>query len=300
ASDGGGSIRVPASACGLVGLKPSRGRVPQSLMMWEHATTEGAVTRHTRDAAALLDAMSVPDRLAMYQAPRPERPFGKEVGRDAGPLRIGLLTSAPTGVPVDPECVAAAEHTGRLLESLGHGVFPVSPFLFSPEVFLGFAHTVLDAALCAVPYERPDLLEPHTRHRMERARVRHSGTYTGTVALLQLESRAVVAQWGRDFDVLLTPTMACPPPASGRLRAEADAARDEPGTQELQTVSFTAFCNVTGLPAVSLPTYRSSSGLPIGSQLVGGPWEEAVLIRLASALEEAEDWTGRHPVDFTA
>src|SRR6185369_9960465 len=95
ANDGGGSIRMPSSACGLVGLKPSRGRVPQLVMAWEHATVEGAITRYTRDAAALLDAMSVPDRLAMYQAPPPERPFAHEVGRDGGRLRIGLLTTAP-------------------------------------------------------------------------------------------------------------------------------------------------------------------------------------------------------------
>ncbi|MEV2278643.1 amidase [Nocardiopsis sp. NPDC049922] len=298
ASDGGGSIRMPASACGLVGLKPSRGRVPQPLMMWEHATTEGAVTRYTRDTAALLDAMSVPDRLAMYQAPPPERPFSDEVGRDAGRLRIGLLTTPPTGVPVDPECVAAAEHTARLLESLGHSVFPVSPRFFSPQTFLGFAQTVLDAALWAVPFDRPDLLQPHTRHRMERATTRHSGHYTGAAALLQLESREIVAQWGRDFDVLLTPTLACAPPLSGQVLAAADTAPEEPNPQEIQMVSFTAFCNITGLPAISVPTYRSGDGLPIGSQLVGGPWDEGVLIRLASALEEAEDWSGHRPEAF--
>jgi len=300
ANDGGGSIRMPSSACGLVGLKPSRGRVPQLVMAWEHATVEGAITRYTRDAAALLDAMSVPDRLAMYQAPPPERPFAHEVGRDGGRLRIGLLTTAPTGVPVDAECVAAAEHTARLLESLGHAVEPVAPRFYSEEAFMGYAQTVLDAALWAAPYDRPELAEPHLRHRMHRATTRHSGQYTRAVARIQEETRAVVAQWGRDFDVLLTPTMATPPPPVGRLLDEANDNPDGFRLTETQMISFTSICNLTGLPAISLPTYHSAAGLPIGSQLVAGPWDEAALIRLASALEALDGWTRRRPTAFAA
>ncbi|WP_304454584.1 amidase [Nocardiopsis sp. YSL2] len=299
ANDGGGSIRMPSSACGLVGLKPSRGRVPQLAAAWEHSTVEGAITRYVRDTAALLDAMSVPDRLAMYQAPPPARPFSDEVGRDAGRLRIGLLTSAPTGLPVEPECVAAAEHTAHLLESLGHRVEGVAPRFFSEEAFGGYARTVLDASLWAVPFDRPDLAAPHLRHRRERAEGRHSGHYTRAVALLQRESREVVAQWERDFDVLLTPTMACAPPEAGRVLKEADGDPEGPRVTETQMISFTSICNVTGLPAISLPTYRSAAGLPVGSQLIAGPWDEAVLIRLASALEEAEDWTARRPAGFS-
>src|SRR5262249_40263983 len=161
--------------------------------------------------------MSVPDRLAMYQAPSPDRPFADEVGRGAGVLRVGLLTEAPTGVPVAPECAAAAEHTARLLESLGHVVEPVAPRFYTEEAFTSYAQTVLDASLWAMPYDQPELAEPHLRRRMERATTRHSGTYARVAALLQEESRAVVAQWGRDFDILLTPTMACPPPPVGCL-----------------------------------------------------------------------------------
>ncbi|MFE3456837.1 amidase [Nocardiopsis aegyptia] len=300
ANDGGGSIRMPASACGLVGLKPARGRVPQLTAAWEHSTVEGAITRYVRDAAALLDAMSVPDRLAMYQAPPPERPFADEVGREAGRLRIGLLTDAPTGLPVEPECAAAAEHTARLLESLGHRVDEVAPRFFGEEAFAGYARTVLDASLWAAPLDRPDLAAPHLRHRRERAEGRHSGHYTRAVALLQRESREIVAQWGRDFDVLLTPTMACAPPEAGRVLREADGDPEAPRVTEGQMISFTSLCNVTGLPAVSLPTYESAAGLPIGSQLIAGPWDEAVLVRLASALEEADDWTVRRPAAFAA
>jgi amidase len=300
ANDGGGSIRVPSSACGLVGLKPSRGRVPQFMMGWEHATVEGAITRYTRDAAALLDVISVPDRLAMYQAPPPERPFDSEVGHDVGALRIGLLTEAPTGLPVEAECVAAAAHTAWLLESLGHVVEPVTPRFYSEEAFTGYAQTVIDASLWAVPYDRPELAEPHLRRRMERATARHSGVYTRTAALIQEESRAVVAQWGRDFDILLTPTMACPPPPVGCVLDEANDDPDGLRVTETQMISFTAVCNMTGLPAISVPTYHSAAGLPIGSQLIAGPWDEGVLFRLASALEGIDDWGSRRPAQFAS
>ncbi|MEU4225229.1 amidase [Nonomuraea sp. NPDC026600] len=299
ANDGGGSIRMPSSSCGLVGLKPSRGRVPQQVAAWEHATVEGAITRYTRDAAALLDIMSVPDRLAWYQAPAPERPFADEVGRDSGRLRVGLLTQAPTGMPVDPVCVEAAERAARLLESLGHDVFPVSPRFFTEEAITGYAQTVLDAALWAMPYDQPELAEAHLRRRMERAATRHSGEYVQAAFRLQLESRAVVAQWGGDFDVLLTPTMACPPPPVDAVLREANDNPDGLRVTETQMISFTAVCNITGLPAISLPLHTSPTGLPIGAQLVAGPWDEAVLIRLASALETVDPWPLRRPARFT-
>ncbi|MGC0416888.1 amidase [Embleya sp. AB8] len=300
ANDGGGSIRMPSSSCGVLGLKPSRGRVPQYVPVWDHATVEGAITRSTRDAAALLDVMSVHDPLAMYCAPAPERPYVEEVGRDTGRLRIGLLTDAPTGMPVDPECVAAAEHTGRLLESLGHTVFPAAARFFSPEALTGYARTILDASMWAAPYDDPTLAEPHLRYRMERARTRHSGEYATAAMLLAQESREARAQWGRDFDVLLTPTMACQPPPIGHCLTENNTNPGGPRVTETRMISFTAVCNITGLPAVTLPTYTSSSGLPIGSQLIAGPWDEAVLIRLAAALEQLDDWTRRHPADFRA
>ncbi|MFI7006515.1 amidase [Streptomyces sp. NPDC050145] len=298
ASDGGGSIRMPSSACGLVGLKPSRGRVPQYAASWEHATVQGAITRTVRDAAALLDVMSTPDDLVMYRAPAPERPFADEVGAEQPPLRIGLLLQAPTGMPVDPVCMAAAEHTGRLLASLGHEVFPVAPAFFSERAVHGYTHHVLDAALWASPYDEPDRAEPHLRHRMRRAEARHSGEYVAAALLLQQEAVAVRAQWGRDFDVLLTPTMACPPPPVGSVLAEANADPDGLRVTETQMISFTSLCNITGLPAINVPTFATPTGLPVGSQLVGGPWNEAVLIRLAAALEQLDGWPTRRPTAF--
>jgi amidase len=298
ANDGGGSIRMPSSCCGLVGLKPSRGRVAQHVAGWEHATVEGAITRTVRDAAALLDVMSVPDRLAMYQALPPERPFLEEVGRDGGPLRIGLLVQAPTGMPVDPACVAAAEHTAGLLESVGHVVVPVEPRFYTEEAMMGYALTILDASIWAAPYDRPELAEPHLRRRMERAQTRHSGVYARAAALLQEESVEVRAQWGGEFDVLLTPTMACPPPPVDTVLAQANADPDLVRVIETQMISFTAVCNISGLPAITVPTFTSPEGLPIGSQLIGGPWDEAVLLRLAGVLEQLDGWPQRRPDGF--
>jgi amidase len=237
--------------------------------------------------------MSVPDPLVWYQAPPPRRPFRDEVGADQERLRIGLLTTAPTGMPVDPECVEAAEKTGRLLESLGHDVHPVQPEFFSEEAWIAYAQTVVDASLCAMPFDRPELVGSQLRHRMERARNRDSGTYVRASVRLQEESRGVVAQWGRDFDVLLTPTIACLPPLVDTVLREAVDNPDGLRLTETQMISFTSFCNITGLPAISLPTHTSADGLPVGAQLVAGPWDEAVLIRLASALEPLVGWTQR-------
>lgn len=144
-----------------------------------------------------------------------------------------------------------------------------------------------------MPFDEPELVGSHLRYRMERARHRDSGTYVSASMLLQEESRGVVAQWGRDFDVLLTPTLACPPPLVDTVLQE--AVDDPAGVRQTETqmISFTSFCNITGLPAISLPTHTSADGLPIGAQLVAGPWDEAVLIRLASALEPLAGWTDR-------
>lgn len=295
ASDGGGSIRMPSSATGLVGLKPSRGRVPAVLPGWEHSITDGAITRHVEDAAALLDALSRVDRRAPYTAPAPERPFLAEVGAPAGRLRIGLLLDAPNGVPVDPEARTAAEKLARALESQGHVVAPARPFLFSAEAVLGFLDVIVNAWLWATPYDEPDLAEPYIQARRRRATDFSAPDYAVAASRLYLEGAAVTAQWGRDFDVLLTPTMAAPPPLVGTVLAEANEDFAGPRIAENQMVAFTAFCNIAGLPAISLPVHETPAGLPVGAQLVGAPFGEAELIRLASSVEEHFGWTTRIP-----
>lgn len=290
ASDGGGSIRVPSSACGIVGLKPSRGRIPQKVFGWEHSTTEGAVVRHVKDAAAILDAMSGPDFHAWYSAPAPARPFAHEVGADVGRLRIGLLLEAPTGMPVDAECAAAAQKLGHVLEELGHDVYPVTPQFYSREAVDAF-QIIVSASLHAGQFDDVSQVAPYIAYRLEQAKNFHAGEYARAAAILQLESRPLVAQWGRDFDVLLTPTMACETPETGLVYNEANNNPSGPRLTELRMISFTSFCNVSGLPAISLPVHTSASGLPVGAQLVGAPYDEATLIRLASAVEAAMDWT---------
>ena len=262
ASDGGGSIRMPSSCCGLVGLKPSRGRVPMRVPTWEHSATDGAITRHVEDAAAVLDVMSTPDLHGWYHAPPPQRPFRDEVGRESGRLRIGLLLEAPTGVPVDPECAAAATELATALQGLGHDVYPVEPRFFSPEAGAAFVDVVIPAALHAVPYDEPELAEPYLRRKRALAQERHAGEYVLAVELLHRESRDIVAQWRRDFDVLLTPTMACLPPEAGVVLPAAN--RDPLGFRltEMQMITFTFFCNITGLPAISLPCTPRSTACP--------------------------------------
>lgn len=291
ASDGGGSIRVPSSACGLIGLKPSRGRVPQRVFGWEHSTTEGAIVRHIEDAASILDVMAGPDPLAWYSAPAPERPFAQEVGADTGRLRVGLLLTAPTGVPVDAECAAAAIKLAGILEGMGHDVYPVMPTLFSREAVEGF-QMIIGASLAAMDYDDPARVDPYIAHRLATASRHSAGDYARASARLQLESRAIVGQWGHDFDVLVTPTMACETPLVGSVYHEANTDPAGPRQTELQMISFTSFCNITGLPAISLPVHASASGMPIGAQIVAGPYQEAMLIRLGSAVERDTAWTG--------
>lgn len=300
ASDGGGSIRMPSSACGVVGLKPARGRVPQRLPVWEHATVDGAITRTVGDAAALLDVMSVPDRTTLYQAPAPERAFRDEVGRPNRRLRIGLMLDAPTGVPVDPECVQAAHLLAAELESQGHVVEPANPTLYSYEATMAYVDVLINAWLHHTPYDHPELAEPYIQGRMARAREFHAGEYVRAASLVHRESQQIVSQWGDAFDVLLTPTMATTPPPLGVVLAEANAQFDGPRLRETQMISFTYFSNLSGLPAITLPVHMSAAGVPVGAQLVAGPYDEATLVRLASAVEPAFDWAARTPVEQLA
>ena len=299
ASDGGGSIRMPASSCGVVGLKPSRGRVPATVSGWEHAATDGAETRTVRDAAAVLDAISHPDPLALYNAPRPDRPFAAEVGAPSGRLRIGLLTEAPTGVPVDADCVEGALRTAKALEELGHTVEPATLVGYSQEAVVGYMTHIMDASVTGLPYTHPELAEPYLQYRMERARRASAADYVASANRLQRESRQVAAQFGRDFDVLLSPTMATVPVPAGQLVDEANADPEGPRFTELRMVSFTSWVNLAGLPAISLPLHVAGDGMPIGVQLVAGPWREDVLVRLAADLEQALPWSDRRPPRFT-
>jgi amidase len=293
ANDGGGSIRIPAAYCGLVGLKSSRGRIPRRAQTWMGAVVEGAVTRTMADAATTLDAMAGPDPLAWFNVPAPQRPFAEEVGAQVEPLRVGLMAEAPLGVPTDPECVAAARDTAALLEELGHAVSEVEVGTISEELTPDFVTMTIGGV---ADYDGVDWakVEPHNRHAYEAATEKVSA-YDYVVAVQRLErlSRREVARWGRDFDVLLTPTSATLPPPTGSILTAQHATPDQPVFDTVRSVCFSAFGNITGLPSISLPLYWTDDELPVGTMLTGAPFDEATLIRLGAQLEEARPWVER-------
>ncbi|HLG92706.1 MAG TPA: amidase [Acidimicrobiales bacterium] len=296
-NDGGGSIRIPASCCGLVGLKPSRGRVPTRAFSWEGAVVEGVLTHTVEDAAAVLDVVSGPDPLAWYNAPAPLRPFAQEVGADPGRLRVALLERAPLGLPVDPECRQALRETGALLESLGHLVEPTELDVAPAESLPAFLNLV-NAGYADQPVQDWEAVEPHNLVGYRRGRALDSLSYVESVRSLQRTTRRVVAAWGRDFDLMVTPTMAITPPPAGQVLAVAHADPESTPPQVLSMAAFTMPFNVSGQPAVSLPLGWSSAGLPVGVQLVGPPFGESLLVRVASQLEQARPWRQcRPPLD---
>jgi len=294
ANDGGGSIRIPASYCGLVGLKPSRGRVPRLAQSWLGAVVEGVLARTVADSAAVLDTISGPDLLAWYNAPAPAQAFAQEAGTSPGRLRIGLMAQAPLGIPTAPSCTAAARAAGAALGELGHSVEEVEVATISEQMVPSFI-ALTQAGLAE--YEGIDwsAVEPHIAYQRRVSEELGAGDYVLAGRTLELLSRHELARWGRDFDLLLTPTSAIEPPQAGAILKAQHAAPDQPLADVVASVSFTAFGNVTGLPAASLPLHWTEEGLPIGVQLVGGPWDEATLIRLATQLEEARPWREHRP-----
>jgi amidase len=293
ANDGGGSIRIPAAYCGLVGLKTSRGRIPRRAQTWMGAVVEGTITRTIADAAASLDAMAGPDPLAWYNAPAPERPFAEEPGAAPGALRVGLMAEAPLGVPTDPACAEAARAAASLLEELGHTVSEVEVPTISEELTPAFV-TMTVGGVADYDGVEWSKTEPHNRHAHEAA-TKGVSAYDYVVAVQKLErlSRREIARWGRDFDVLLTPTSAILPPESGSVLAAQHAAPDQPVFDTVRSVCFTAFGNITGLPGISLPLHWSEEGLPVGAMLTGAPFDEATLLRLGAQLEAARPWAER-------
>jgi len=293
ASDGGGSIRIPASCCGLVGHKPSRGRVADLYPHWAGMSTEGAVTRTVADAAAILDALSRPDPMAWWSPPARERPFLDEVGVDPGRLRVAVNTVSAIGVEVAPEPRAAVERAVSLLESLGHDVVRLDADLFDPAG-LGDFLNLMNSGMSGYPGLDPDRIEPHNLAALTAARALDSLGYAQSLAALQMQSRDILARFGSEFDLLVTPTMAIEPPAVGLL-AQVHAQPEFPPMEIISMAAFTALFNITGQPAVSLPLHVSPSGLPVGVQLVAGPWQDALLVRVAAQLEAAAPWADRYP-----
>ena len=293
-NDGGGSIRIPSSCCGLVGLKPSRGRVPALNTPWEGAAVEGVLTRSLADAASVLDVISQPDPLCWYNAPVPTRPFAAELEADVGPLRVGMLEEAPLDLPVDPACTDALHEAARLLEGLGHKVESVEIEIAEDEHLPAFL-TCVTAGYAGLPIEDWDAVEPHNWAGRAAGLEVNSLDYVEAVRSLQRMSRDLVAKWGRDFDLLLTPTMAIEPPEAGTVLAEAHAKPSVTPMAVMRMAAFTMAFNITGQPAISLPVHWTDQGIPIGAQLVAGPWAESQMIGVAAQVERAADWLGRRP-----
>jgi amidase len=294
ANDGGGSIRLPASYCGLVGFKPSRGRVPRLAQGWLGAVVEGVEARTVADAAAVLDATAGPDANAWYNAPAPARRFSAELRSPPGPLRIGLMAQAPMGVPTDEDCTVAARAAAAALEELGHAVQEVEVPTISEEMIPPFITLTVGGL---ADYEGVDWskVEPHIAHQRKHADELGAFDYVLAARSLELLSRRETARWGRDFDVLVTPASGILAPVAGAVLEAQHAAPDQPVLDVVRSVSFTAFGNITGLPSVSLPLHWNEQGLPVGVMLTGGPWQDGALLSLAAQLETARPWRERRP-----
>jgi Asp-tRNA(Asn)/Glu-tRNA(Gln) amidotransferase A subunit family amidase len=304
ATDGGGSIRIPASACGLFGLKPTRARNPMGPDAgegWSGASVGHAVTWSVRDSAALLDATSGPDVGDPYWAPPPPRPFLQEVGRDPGPLRIALTTTPWIEGPVDPECADAARGAANLCASLGHHIEEARPQI-DEAVWAAARRIIVVASLTfaldsrAAALGRPlreDDIEPITWSRVQEARGYSAADYARAIHTVHRTGRAV-ARFLERYDILITPTMAKPPHPLGVISlSNPDLAAFDAAA--VASVSFTALFNSSGHPAMSVPLAMSKSGLPLGVQFVARFGDEARLFRLASQLESAQPWRERRP-----
>jgi amidase len=296
-NDGAGSIRIPASVCGLVGLKPARGRVSKGPLQGDlnGLTWDGPLARTVRDAAAMLDAIAGPMPGDPHWAPPlpPGETFLSYTDRDPGRLRIGrFATPVIVDEPVHPDCLAAYEDASALLASLGHEVADVAP-PFTADVVAQFE--ILWSAgslLVPVPAERETELRPLTRWLRERGRSVGAADYLGAFAGLQFVARTAVAA-AAGYDAVLTPTLAQPPAVVGSLRNDDDPVADFEAQKRF--TPFTAAYNLTGQPAISLPLHWTDAGLPIGVQLVGRPAGEAALLSLAAQLEAARPWAQRRP-----
>jgi amidase len=312
-NDAGGSIRLPASACGLVGLKPSRGRVtlaPEFGDLGSGAITEFVITRSVRDTAAVLEAVTAAPMCGEpYAAPSHSGPY-LDTGRPVDALHIGLMDTAPgQRTEVHPDCAFAAHLAGRLLESLGQRVEQARPTAIDDGGFAVHAPRIIPFAFCAFTldwWERrtgirlgPADLECWTWTCAERGRALNAGQYLSAVEWIQAWSRRMAAWWAEGFDILLTPTVAEPPPQLGTFAAQPDKPM-APGIRSAQISAFTFPFNMTGQPAISLPLHWNGEGLPIGVQLIAAPGRDDLVIQLASQLETACPWQHRTPFSQNA
>lgn len=294
-SDGGGSIRIPASCCGLFGLKPTRGRISGYPVYGDPIglATAGPISRTVRDAAAMLDALAGRRAGDPSWAPPPSESFLSACDRSPGTLRIATFSSPVIAdVPVDQACLDAVVDARRLLEDLGHEVVDV-PVPLPPEAVPVFetCWAVL-TALSVVPPDREHLLRPLTRWLTDRGRA-VSGPEFGLALGAMRRFAAGALEALAAYDAVLTPTLATPPLPVGGLRDDADPAADFEAQKRF--TPWTSAWNVTGMPAASLPLHWTDDDLPVGVMIAARPAEEELLLALCAQVEEAAPWAHRRP-----
>lgn len=308
ASDSGGSIRIPASCCGVFGMKPTRLRITSSrrhlgVSARMSFLSEHAISLSVRDSAALLDASAGPGFADPFQAPRPERPYLQEVGADPGRLRIVVSTESPTGSPLDEHAIAAVEDAARLCESLGHHVEYGAPRVdpasiagpFGAVTSHGLAWDIARLERTTGKIALPEHFEAGTWELIERGRksVTTIAEYTDGLAALQALSEDV-QRFQEPYDIWLTPTAGTQPMPLGSF-----ASTPEDPTRGMRAAAsylpFTTLINVTGQPAMSVPLYWTEAGVPVGAHFVAPYGEEGMLFRLAGQLEAARPWAARKP-----
>lgn len=323
--DGGGSIRIPSSYCGLFGLKPSRGRNPTGPeygQIWQGATVEHVLTRTVRDCAAMLDEVNGPAPGDPYVIPRPERSYLEELEHSPGALRIGFTTTSPLNTPMHPECVTAVERTARLLESLGHTVEEAGPridgmALARSYFMMYFGETAADIEEMQHILGRkavPDDVEGPTWSLNLLGRAYSAGEFVSSLREWNRAARAM-GDFHRNYDLFLTPTTAYPPVKIGELKpspveeilmkitnrfglgrlVRLSGMADKIAIDSLAKTPFTQLANLTGQPAMSVPLYWTQNDLPCGVQFIASFGNEACLFRLAAQLEKAQPWFDRRP-----
>jgi Asp-tRNA(Asn)/Glu-tRNA(Gln) amidotransferase A subunit family amidase len=305
ATDGGGSIRIPAACCGLFGLKPSRGRVPMGPLRtegWGGMATHHAVSWTVRDSAAILDATHGIEPGSRYSAPEPQGTFLSQVGKNPGKLRIALMLAPFSGAPVDPEVAEATRAAARLCEGLGHHVEEARPEIDFAAI-AEHSYALMASSIAADADDRakatgisigPDVLEEITLATIGYGRTRSGPDFARANNAYQ-SAAVAIARFMVRYDVILSPTLTHPPLALGQIGLSPGVDFSTWGARVGGFTSFTGIFNGTGQPSMSVPLAMAKDGLPIGIMFTGRYGEEALLLRLAGQLEQAAPWAGRRP-----